>query len=229
MEQQQRSSGLSGLQITGIVLLSMLVTMVATLFIVKIWFFPTPFTPVVLSPVEESQLEVKLAQFGRFANPNHPSSSLPKRANPPSSAGEPQPEVYSEEGASREIRLSEREINALVAKNTDLASKMAIDLSEDLVSLKMLIPLDPDFPFIGGQTLKVRAGVEIAYRQGLPVFILRGVSVMGVPLPNAWMAGLKNIDMVKVFGSEPGFWRSFADGVASIQVREGTLRIVLNE
>lgn len=226
MEQQQ-SSGLSGLQVTGIVALSMLVTMVATLFIVKTWFFPTPFTPVVLSPAEESQLEVKLTRFERYAN--HPSSSLPKNAKPSPPAGEPQPEVYSEEGASREIRLSEREINAMVAKNTDLASKMAIDLSEDLVSLKMLIPMDPDFPFIGGQTLKVRAGVEIAYREGLPVFILRGISIMGIPLPNAWMAGLKNIDLIKVFGSEPGFWRSFADGVASIQVREGNLRIVLKE
>lgn len=226
MEQQQ-SSGLSGLQVTGIVVLSMLVTMVATLFIVKTWFFPTPFTPVVLSPAEESQLEVKLTRVERYAN--LPSSGLPKNAKPSPPAGEPQPEVYSEEGASREIRLSEREINAMVAKNTDLASKMAIDLSEDLVSLKMLIPMDPDFPFIGGQTLKVRAGVEIAYREGLPVFILRGISVMGIPLPNARMAGLKSIDLIKVFGSEPGFWRSFSDGVASIQVWGGNLRIVLKE
>jgi hypothetical protein len=69
----------------------------------------------------------------------------------------------------------------------------------------------------------------MAFRQGRPVFILRGVSVMGVPLPNAWMAGLKNIDLVEVFGAQPGFWQGFADGVGAIQVEEGSLRIVLKE
>ena len=117
----------------------------------------------------------------------------------------------------------------MVARNTDLADKVAIDLANDLVSLRMLIPMDPDFPFFGGKTLKVRAGAELAFRGGRPVCILRGISVMGVPLPNAWMGGLKNIDLVNVFGSDPGFWKGFADGVAAIQVREGNLEIVLRE
>ena len=106
---------------------------------------------------------------------------------------------------------------------------MAVDFSRDLVSVKLLIPLDPDFPIMGGKVLKVRAGAEMAFRQGRPVIILRGVSVMGVPLPNAWLGGLKNIDLIEVFGSDPGFWKNFADGVDAIEVREGSLRIVLRE
>jgi len=140
-----------------------------------------------------------------------------------------QPEAYSEEGASREIRLSEREINGMLAQNTDLARKMVVDFSEDLVSVKMLIPLDPDFPFLGGKTLKIKAGAELAFRDSRPVVILRGISVMGVPLPNAWLGNLKNIDLIKAFGTDPGFWKGFADGVAAIQVREGSLLIVLKE
>ena len=227
MEQQQPSSGLSGLQITGIVIAAMLVTMVATLFIIKMWLFPSPFKPVVLSPAEEKRLEVKLARFEQIGS--HSTSTASGRAKSSAPEGKLEPEAYSEEGASREIKLSEREINAMIAKNTDLASKVAIDFSNDLISLKMLIPMDPDFPFFGGKTLKVRAGAEIAFRENMPVVILRGISIMGVPMPNAWMGGLKNIDLVKVFGSEPGFWKGFAAGVAAIQVQEGNLQIVLKE
>jgi hypothetical protein len=55
------------------------------------------------------------------------------------------------------------------------------------VSARLLVPVDPDFPILGGETLKVRAGLELAYRLGKPVVVLKGISVMGVPLPNAWM------------------------------------------
>lgn len=227
MEQEKQTTGLSKLQVFGIVIGAMLITMAATLYLVKMWLFPQPFQPVVLNPGEEKRLESKLAQFDRI-EPQRPSGPVAREKTVPS--GEIlQPEAYSEEGASRDIKLTEREINAMIAKNTDLASKVAIDLADDLVSLKMLIPVDPDFPFLGGKTLKVRAGAELAFRAGRPVFIIRGVSVMGVPLPSAWMGGLKNFDLVQVFGSDPGFWKGFADGVASIQVREGNLQITLKE
>jgi hypothetical protein len=52
---------------------------------------------------------------------------------------------------------------------------------------------------------------------------------MGVPLPNAWLGGLKNIDMVNEFGTSEGFWKAFADGVDNIHVENGGLRIVLKE
>jgi len=227
MEQNNQSSGLTGLQVVGIVATAMLLTIVATLLIVKIWFFPQPFEPVVLSPAEEQRLEQKLARFEQWDGRSSAVRPVPKRTGP---AGEDlQPEVYSEAGASREIRLTEREINSMIAQNADLATRMAVDFSNDLVSIKMLIPIDPDFPFFGGKILKIKAGAELAFRQGQPVVILRGLSVMGVPMPNAWLGGLKNIDLVQLFGTDPGFWRGFADGVAAIQVSDGSLLIVLKE
>ena len=227
------SRGLSGLQITGIVLGAMAVTVAVTLFLVKSWLFPAPFKPVRLSAAETQRLEHKLAVFEQLDSRPQPEQRRPlpdpSRAEPQPAPGPLEPEAYSEEGASREIRLTEREINAMIARNTDLADKVAIDLANDLVSLRMLIPVDPDFPFLGGKTLKVRAGAELAFHGSRPVFILRGISVMGVPIPNAWMGGLKNIDLIEVFGSAPGLWKGFADGVASIQVREGNLEINLRE
>ena len=140
-----------------------------------------------------------------------------------------EPERYSEAGARREIAFSEREVNAFLAKNTDLAQKLAIDLSADLVSARLLIPLDPDFPMLGGKTLRVSAGVELAYKDGRPIVMLKGVSVMGVPIPNAWLGNLKNIDLVREFGGDKGFWKAFADGVESIHVEDGRLAIKLKE
>jgi len=35
-----------------------------------------------------------------------------------------------------------------LATNTDLAHKLAIDLSKNLASAKLLVPLDPDMPVL---------------------------------------------------------------------------------
>jgi len=236
MEQQQvEKRGFSGIQVLGIVVGVMLLTIIVTIFAIRTWLFPQPFTPVVLDQKEEQQLEQKLEQLDSFA-------ALPaKKKHVPVSSGQfsPKddyntegklnPEAYSEEGSSREIHFSEREINALLAKNTDLARKMAIDLADDLISLRLLVPVDPDFPVMGGKTVRAKAGAELAYREGKPVVILKGVSLMGVPIPNAWLGGLKNIDLVREFGGDQGFWKSFSDGVETIRVREGQLYIKLKE
>ena len=52
---------------------------------------------------------------------------------------------------------------------------------------------------------------------------------MGIPIPGAWLGGLKNIDLVSEFGDQQGFWKSFADGVENIRVEEGRLKVQLKE
>ncbi len=52
---------------------------------------------------------------------------------------------------------------------------------------------------------------------------------MGVPVPAAWMGGLKNIDLIEPFGTDEGFWKTFSEGVDSIIVKEGQLHIQLKE
>ena len=59
--------------------------------------------------------------------------------------------------------------------------------------------------------------------------MLKGVSLWGVPIPNAWLGGLKNVDLVKEFGAQRGFWQAFAAGVENIRVEEGNLSIKLKE
>ena len=52
---------------------------------------------------------------------------------------------------------------------------------------------------------------------------------MGVPIPNSWLGGIKNIDLVQEFGADEGFWKGFSDGVESITVGDGNLEIKLKE
>ncbi len=104
-----------------------------------------------------------------------------------------------------------------------------IDLSDNLLSVKLLIPVDQEFPFIGGKTIKVTAGMELAFKNSHPIVMLKGVSLMGVPIPNSWLGGLKNIDLVKEFGHDEGFWKAFSEGVEEMHAEEGQFMIKLKE
>lgn len=84
-------------------------------------------------------------------------------------------------------------------------------------------------PLFGGKTLKMAAGLELRFAEGRPVVELRGISLRGVPIPNAWLGGIKNIDLVEEFGGQGGFWQAFAAGVEDIRVEEGRLTVQLKE
>ena len=208
------TSSIGWLKITGIVVLATSIATAVAIWLVSSYLFQKELTPVTLSQKEEQRLNTKLDRLDPYRSSGRNTLT---------------PERYSEENANRELVLSEKELNALLAKNTDLARKLAIDLSDDLASAKLLIPLDDDFPVLGGKTLRVNAGLELAYANGKPVVILKGVSIWGTPIPNSWLGNLKNVDLVREFGGQDGFWKSFAEGVDEIKVEEETLRIRLKE
>ncbi len=213
-----------------IVLATIVLTVAGTYWVLTTYVFVSSFEPVVLSTKEEKTLEQKLRTIGydfSFSSPiAKRNDDLKGEIN---EEGFLKPQAYSEQGAKREVNFTEREVNALLAKNTDLAQKLAIDFADDLVSARLLFPLDEDFPVLGGKTLRLNAGLGMAYRNDKPVIILKGVSIMGVPVPNAWLGGLKNIDLVSEFGMDPGFWKSFSEGVEHIQVTDGKIDIRLKE
>jgi hypothetical protein len=219
----------SGLKIFLIVLVTIIVTAALTFWVVRTYIFPAEFKPVQLSASEEQVLTDKLERLDMMQSRRTSGTGRDKQGTKASPGDALEPEAYSEAGASRSITLSERELNGLLAKNTDMAKKMAIDLSENLMSAKLLIPVDEDFPIMGGQILKVRAGMELAYRDNRAIAILKGVSVMGVPIPNAWLGGMKNIDLIEYYGNEAGFWKAFADGVENIHIEDGNITMILKE
>ena len=227
LESPAAKSGLRGIHILWIVLATILVTAALTYWVVRTYIYAKDFTPVQLSHAEQQVLNGKLKQLGYEPNPASESSAKPQKKQTDEEWLKPQ--RYNEKGAKREVFFSERELNAMVANNQDLAKKLAIDLGDDLVSARLLVPVDQDFPIFGGKTLRVSTGVEMAFRDAKPVVVLKGISIMGVPIPNAWLGGLKNIDLISEFGDEQGFWSGFANGVEDIRVEEGELKIKLKE
>ena len=219
--------GFSGLQVLGIVGLVVLLTAGATFWLIRTYVYPADFRPVELSEREQTELDDKLIAIGL-----DPVELLPnaERSEPLfDSDGRLRPERYVEDADARDIRLSERELNALVASSPEFARRFAIDLSDNLASARVLVPLDPDFPVLGGKTLRINAGVELDYRNDRPVVVLRGVSVMGVPIPDAWLGGLRNVDLVQQFGGSGGFWQAFSAGIELLEIEDGQLHLKLAE
>lgn len=228
MDQAQESntqqSGLRPRHLLGAVLATLVVTALLTWWALSTFLYAKDFQPVVLDDNEQQQLTSKLVRLGY-----QPDRQDERAQQAKEDAQWLKPEPYSEVGGKREIQFSERELNSLIANDRQLARKLAVDLSDDLVSVRLLVPLDPDFPLLGGKTLRLAAGVEMAYRTNRPSVTLKGVSLMGVPMPSAWLGGLKNVDLISEFGDQQGFWAHFAQGVEDIQVVDGSLRIRLRE
>jgi hypothetical protein len=220
--------GVSPAMVVLIVLVTIVATLGASYWFLKTYVFAREFQPVELSAGEQRTLDNKLRVLG--FQPAQGGTDRDRVAPEEfDERGVLKPEPYSEVGASREVSFNERELNALLARNTDLAHRLAVDLSRDLVSAKLLVPMEPDFPMLGGKTLRFNAGLEMAYLDGRPSVVLKGISVMGVPLPNAWLGNLKNVDLVTEFGGGPGFWQSFAEGVEDIRVEDGRIKVKLKE
>ena len=212
-----RRIGLKWLAVTA---LAVLAASLVGIWLVQKYVLVREFAPVSLTPIEEKVLDEKIERVERMGELSAPAAP----ADAP-----PVPEPYVEDPAMRTLVFSEKEVNALIAKNTDLAKKVFIDLSDNMASAKLLLPLDPDFPILGGKTLRVTAGLGFDYSNGWPTIMLKGVSLWGVPLPNAWLGHIKNKDLVNAFGRKSGFWKSFADGIEHIEIKDKTLEIKLRE
>lgn len=229
-----RKEHLGCLKVFGIIVVTMIVTVLITLWVAKAYIFPSEFKPVVLSEKEETQLSEKLDRMDRISGTDisqkiGTSGETEKKDDDAATDKPLKPAPYSEGDDERVVNFTQRELNAMIAKQPDLAKKLAIDLSEGLVSARLRVPVDQDFPVLGGKVIRVHVGLALAYENERPVVVLKGVKLMGVPIPNAWLGGIKNMDLVREFGGDEGFWKAFADGVESIKVEKGRLNIRFKE
>ncbi len=220
LNESEKESRTGWMKRVGIVAVTAIIASGISVWVIRQYLFQNEFKPVTLTVKEEKALDVKIDRL---------ESMTDHRKQPVSGENPLAPEKYREDPGRRTVVFSEKELNSLLAKNTDLAKKLFIDLSDGMASAKLLLPLDEEFPVLGGRTLKVTAGLGIDYSNGKPVVMIKGVSVWGVPIPNAWMGNMKNVDLVKEFGAEKGFWKSFADGIDKIEIKEKSLRIILKE
>lgn len=216
----------SGFQILVLVGLIILVTILLTAWWMNKNIYAAPYTPTALTNSERQTLNSKMARLteGRYQSDNSGKAVFAHSATAPL-----EPESYREDDSKREIHLSEKELNALIANDSETAKHMAIDLAKDLVSVKLLVPMAQDFPVLGGKTLQVHVGVVLKYINDKPVVAIRGISLGGIPIPQSWWGDIKNMNLIEQFGHEGEFWDQFAKGVENIDIQEGQLRVKLKE
>ncbi|WP_019570803.1 hypothetical protein [Thioalkalivibrio sp. ALE11] len=180
-----------------------------------------------LDVVEQEALDEKLQALERTREPARPRPDA-DRGEAIVDLDDPDteplvPELYEEEPAARRIAFSERELNALIARDPDLANRVSVRLTPGQVSTRVRVDVPADVPLLGGRTLNVNSGVhfETTEDEGVRARLV-GVSVAGIPLPDAWLGGLKDEDLLAL---EP--FRGLGAGIESVEVDEGAMTLQL--
>lgn len=176
-----------------------------------------PFEPVQLTAPEQQALDTKL-------------KVLAPAADEPSPEDAERPDwVKQDEAVTNVIVLTEKELNALLAKNTDLAGKAYILIERDAISARYNIPIDPDAPFLGGKTLRGRVKFGVTQEGDRMSLRMQDVRIWGFSIPNAWLGGLKGKDLFAELAAGDQELQGLAEGVESIRVEPGRLTIQLAE
>jgi len=212
-------------EVSTLILLLILIIVAAGIFFVWQNLSARPFTPVELTETEKKELEKKMSALYNSAK-----TTLKKNANEKESKQNEilKPEPYSEKDADREIYLTEREINYFL-KNRNMANRVAVDLSEDQLSIKLIMPLDKSIPLLGGTRLKFHLGTILDYIDNNLVIVVNGVSVGGVPLPSAWWGGIKNQNLVNLVSGNRKFFNILSAGVSDLSIADDKLYVKLRE
>ena len=170
-----------------------------------LWFwFNRPIKPVQLSAQEKTAVEQKVEAIQQE-----------KPAEP----------TY--EKGSRDIVLTERELNGLLNEKTTLGGKLKFELGTDVVHARLETDLDPDIPVVGGKKLKARARFFVKTEGGVPSLVLDDLTVWGVSVPNDWLGQMKGKDLLgQILGGGKG---GTVAGIEEMKVEPGQLKIRLKE
>lgn len=162
------------------------------------WWHNRPIRPVVLSPQEKAVVEAKVEAIQKPDEPTY-------------------------EKGSKDIILTERELNGLLNQNTTLGESLKFELVTNAVHTRLETDLDPDLPVLGGKRLKARARFLVSGSSDKPALVLDDLTVWGISLPNDWLGGLKGQDLLgQALGGGIG-------GVEEFKVESGKLTIRLKD
>lgn len=179
-------------------------------------------TEVALSPAERQTLNEKLAVLRDASVRAVPETSEPAARVAPDPETALAPEVYEEDPAQRSLRFTERELNAAIARDPALAGRAAVRLSPERVSANFLVDVPEDLPLLGGRRLRVQAGLRLTTEGDRVQARLLGVSLAGVPMPDAWLGGFKGRDLL-----EDTALSALGAGIESVEVGDGWIKLQL--
>lgn len=196
-------------------LIALLLIIVATVAI-TLWWLQRPIKPVVLSEKEKATVEQKLERVSGSSE-NQANLAAPRKPVP-----RPEPDRSYTPG-SKELRLTERELNGLLNANTDLGRTVRIELGRDAINAYLAVPIPQDFPIGGGKMFRARGRFRVSMGNGqAPYAVLEDVTVLGLSLPKDWLGGLKGENLLAdAVGEHNG--RSVIRGVKSLRVVPGAI------
>ncbi|MGV3662992.1 MAG: hypothetical protein ACO1TE_22600 [Prosthecobacter sp.] len=171
---------------------------------VKHTFYPSPITPVSLTVAEKAEFDSKLQAL------NDPSAIPADEAN-------------------RTLVINEREVNAYLAQH-ELGETVQVKFGNGNVSAAIILTAPEDFPLFPNQKIRLRFtfGTSLTPEHKLSLK-LDDLSLGGISLPNSWIGDMKGVDLVaENVESDPGL-QKFLEGIKSLEVRDGALKLVLNK
>jgi hypothetical protein len=180
-----------------------------------LWWVQRPITPVVLSAPEKAVVDAKLQSVAGKDAPGAGANVPQQEADRPYVPG------------SKMLKITEREINGLLNSNTDLGKTVLLELARDAVNAYVTLPIPADSPIGGGRTFRARARIALSLgKGGAPRASIEDVTVFGLSLPKAWMAGLNGENLLEnVTGHGDG--SPVLHGIKSLRVEPGVLILEL--
>ena len=204
---------------------------------ITLWWIQRPIQPVVLSAPEKAAVEEKLRRLGGGDAP--PATRSPARIRDAKTDGPP-PVVLQEPGSTQEpdrtyvpgskvLKLTERELNGLLNANTGLGESVRLELGKDAINAYVAVPIPQDFPIGGGKMFRACGRFRLSLDNGgAPYAILEDVTVFGLSLPKAWLAGLKGENLIgEAVGKRNG--SPILQGIKSLRIEPGALVLEVDD
>jgi hypothetical protein len=127
------------------------------------------------------------------------------------------------------LHLTERELNWLFNANTGLGESVRIELGRHAINAYVAVPIPKDFPIDGGKMFRACGRFRLSLGDGgAPYAILEDITVVGLSLPKAWLAGLKGENLIgEAVGKRNG--SPILPGIKNLRVEPGALVLEVND
>jgi len=191
---------------------------IAAIVLLVLWY-NRPIRPVVLTEPEKVVVEQKVAAMHAVDEGEPPAPDATQDSEAPVA------EPYLP--GKREIAFTDRELNGLLNQHTSLGDQIAFQFTPGKVLARIETPLPDDLPILGGRNLRARAKFSVDASGPSPTLALDDFTVWGVSIPNDWLGGIKNVNLLgAAFGSDSG---QGIPGVESLTIEKGRLLLRLKE
>ena len=204
----------------AILLLVIVLTAAVTAWQVKRSLHAAPITPTELTAEEQAAFDAKLEIIRQGARSGDDPGEFA-----PVPGGQELPTV-DPDFVRKPLVLTEREINAFIANNTDLGDKVYVTLDNDMVKLKVNYPVEAGAPFLGGKTLRFNLRTRIALDAGRLEVRVTDVAVGSLPIPSAWLKGVKGRNLVEEFAADDQAMATLVAGIEALEIDDGRITFI---